>query len=172
MPLTDDEIQRIYLHTRTRLHAFFSRRLQCPDTAADLVQDLYFRLPKLQPAPCTGQEVRNWLFRVAANLSVDYVRAEQRHAGLLEEHYGGKSDIDEAATPEQAASASEQLRALQAALSELPDRCADILYLSRVEGLTYPEIAARLGISTSLVEKEIVRALNHCRRARDEEDHD
>lgn len=172
MPLSDDEIQRIYLHTRTRLHEFFRRRLRCPDTAADLVQDLYLRLPKLEPAPCNGQEVRNWLFRVAANLAVDHLRTEQRHAGLLEEYYGGDTETDDAPTPEQAASAFEQLRALQAALSELPDRCATILYLSRLEALTYPEIAKRLGISTSLVEKEIARALDHCRRARDQENQD
>ena len=165
MPLSDDEIQHIYLHTRPRLQQFFHRRLRCPDTASDLVQDVYLRLPKLEPSPCTSQEVRNWLFRVAANLTVDHVRGEQRRAGLLEEFYGGETEIGETATPEQAALASEQVLQLQAALSELPGRCAEILYLSRIEGLTHAQIAARLGISKSLVEKQVARALDHCRRA-------
>ncbi|MGQ0595008.1 MAG: sigma-70 family RNA polymerase sigma factor, partial [Gammaproteobacteria bacterium] len=67
-------------------------------------------------------------------------------------------------TPEDLVLGSEQIRALQAALAELPSLCAEVLLLSRVEGLTHGEIATRLGVSRSLVEKYVIRALNHCRR--------
>lgn len=63
----------------------------------------------------------------------------------------------------------DRLKRVQNALKELPDQCADVLYLSRIEGYSHAEIAGQLGISKSLVEKHIARALNHCRQVIDEE---
>ncbi len=49
--------------------------------------------------------------------------------------------------------------ALRAAVSDLPDRCREILELSRVHGLRYAEIASALGISVKTVEAQMGKAL-------------
>jgi RNA polymerase sigma-70 factor (ECF subfamily) len=57
---------------------------------------------------------------------------------------------------------------LKRALAELSPLCRDSFMLRKLEGLSHPEIAERLGISRSLVEKHIVNAMKHCRvRLRD-----
>ena len=142
---------------------FLTRRVKCPETASDLLQDIYFRLPRLFPPPGTETEVRAWLFTVASNLSIDYLRRQRRHGEILEHYYSGQPETDTSNLPYQEAQAQQQLQQLQSALRELPDQCAEIVYLSRIEGLTHSQIAGQLGISTSWVEKQIVRALNHCR---------
>ena len=52
---------------------------------------------------------------------------------------------------------------LQRALAELPRLCRESFLLRKIEGLSHPEIAERLGISRALVEKHIVNAMKHCR---------
>ena len=50
---------------------------------------------------------------------------------------------------------------LQRALLELPERTRAIFVLQRFEGLKYKEIADRLGISASSVEKHMMSAIKH-----------
>ena len=52
---------------------------------------------------------------------------------------------------------------LQRALSELPAACRECFLLRKLDGLSHLEIADRLEISRSMVEKHMVRALLHCR---------
>ena len=60
-------------------------------------------------------------------------------------------------------------KTLDEALHELPGKTRDMLILSRLDGLTHGQIAERLGVSRSLVEKRLVQAVLHC-RARIRED--
>ncbi|MNO07493.1 putative RNA polymerase sigma factor FecI [compost metagenome] len=52
---------------------------------------------------------------------------------------------------------------VERALDELPAICRDAFLLRKLEGMTHPEIAERLGISKGMVEKHIVNAMKHCR---------
>lgn len=158
IPFLDRDIQRIYLNVSADLHLFLTRRVKCPETAYDLLQDIYFRLPRLFPPPATETEVRAWLFTVASNLSIDHLRSQRRHGEILEQYYSDQPETDASNMPDRKAQAQQQLQQLQSALRELPDQCADILYLSRIEGLTHSQIAGQLCISTSWVEKQIARA--------------
>jgi RNA polymerase sigma-70 factor (ECF subfamily) len=56
-----------------------------------------------------------------------------------------------------------RLELLERALAELPAVCRDSFLLRKLDGLTHVQIAERLGISRSLVEKHIVNAMKHCR---------
>jgi RNA polymerase sigma-70 factor (ECF subfamily) len=63
--------------------------------------------------------------------------------------------------PDQIAAGREDLRTVSLALLSLPERTRTILILHRLEGLRQREIAQRLGISVSAVEKHLIRALRH-----------
>ncbi len=52
---------------------------------------------------------------------------------------------------------------LSRALNNLPPRCKAVLLMQHREGMTYKEIASRLGVSTHMVKKYVVRALKLCR---------
>ncbi|MDO9106216.1 MAG: RNA polymerase sigma factor [Methylovulum sp.] len=167
MTFTEDDIYLIFLNTRPQIQKFVNRRIRCQDTTADLLQDLYLRLSLLTPTPRSETEIRAWLFTVASNLSIDYLRSQKRHSELLVQYAGNQTEADHREEPERVTQAQDQLWQIQAALAELPEACADMLYLSRIEGLSHAEIAAQLGISTSWVEKQLARALNHCRQSLD-----
>jgi len=165
MAFSDHDVYRIFLNTRPQIQRFLQQRLRCQDTAADLVQDIFLRLTLLKPPPASEIEVRAWLFTVASNLSLDHLRTQKRHHELLDQYLGDATEIDGSAAPERAVQAQDQLQQIQIALMELPDQCAEILYLSRIEGLSHIEIAQQLKISTSWVEKQLAKALLQCRQA-------
>ena len=54
--------------------------------------------------------------------------------------------------------------ALVRALEELPERTRDIFLMRRYEGLAYGDIAERLGISVSAIEKHVAKAVAYIAR--------
>lgn len=69
---------------------------------------------------------------------------------------------DPAAGPEQTVLAQDELRELRAAVTRLPNQCRKVFTLRKIYGLSHAEIAVRLGISVSTVEKHLVKGLRLC----------
>jgi RNA polymerase sigma-70 factor (ECF subfamily) len=55
-----------------------------------------------------------------------------------------------------------QIEELKRALAELPPRRRAIFIAARVDGVSHEEIAQRLGLSRTMVQKELRRAISHC----------
>ena len=66
--------------------------------------------------------------------------------------------IDEP-SPERQVSAREELRRVTELIADLPTKCREAFTLRKVDGLSQREVAQRMGISESTVEKHIGRAL-------------
>ena len=77
------EFRRLYEANRAAVHAYFTGRTGDPQSAADLMQDVFLRawqhLEKLTDMPEDRQ--RAWIFTVARNLSVDAYRHQHTRAG-------------------------------------------------------------------------------------------
>ncbi|MEI6436943.1 MAG: sigma-70 family RNA polymerase sigma factor, partial [Bacteroidota bacterium] len=52
---------------------------------------------------------------------------------------------------------------IDAAISELPEKCREVFILNRFENLKYQQIADKLGISVKTVETQMSKALRHLR---------
>jgi len=159
--LNSADLLKVFLEYRTRIERVLASRLQSRQTAEDIAQDLYFKLPRVAEQFPSQEDARRYLLRMAANAAVDHQRSEGRRAELLA---GMAEALDgvEASTADVVVSRGE-IAQLEEALRELPGKCRDVLYMSRVEGMTHTEIAEELGVSKSLVDKYAVRALVHCR---------
>ena len=72
---------------------------------------------------------------------------------------------------EQIIAGRQRLKRMLAALDALPPRARAVVILRRFENLTYPQIARRLGISVSAVEKHMTRAMTALRLDLLEGDH-
>ncbi len=99
---------------------------------------------------------RAFLFQIATNLGIDRVRRSQlaRRAGIEEIE---EESLSPAA--EETVSQRQSLELIEQALNALPDKCRQAFVLHRFDGLSYAEIAVRLGVSQSMVEKYIIQAL-------------
>ncbi|HHK0213861.1 TPA: RNA polymerase sigma factor [Pseudomonas aeruginosa] len=67
--------------------------------------------------------------------------------------------------PEESAVDADALARLREIVAELPPRTREIFRLNRLEGLTHAEVARRLEISDSSVQKHLARALAHVMQA-------
>jgi RNA polymerase sigma-70 factor (ECF subfamily) len=143
---------------------FLTRRLRCPDTAAEITHETFIRFCRTsQAAPVNN--ARALAYRIALNLAVDYQRkAKVRNTRAVDVDFEEFTDSFQSteAGPEQIAIAQQNLTTLEQALMELPPDCRNAFLWRGIDGLTYLEIAARLGISESMVHKHLTRATAHC----------
>lgn len=151
----------VFVEYQARLKRLLTGRLKSPQTAEDLTQDLYLKLPRVAEHFPTRDDAQRYLVRMALNAAVDHQRVEARRVELLRE--AAEVADGTAPSPEHELIARNEVEQLEQVLKDLPPKCREVLYMSRVQGMTHAEIAAELGVSKSLVDKYAVRALVHCR---------
>jgi len=149
-------------HAR-ELRVYVTHQLRCAHTAADVVQDTFVRLAQ-QPSDAADSNPRAYLYRVAHNLAVDHHRRLERRATESTPHEAMSEIADETPAPERWIDGHRRVAALQRAMIELPVLTQQIFQLNRIEGLTYSEVAKRLGISESSVQKHLARAVQQAMR--------
>lgn len=71
--------------------------------------------------------------------------------------------------PERVLIGKDRLAEAVAILMELPERPRTVFVLRRIEGLRYKDIAARLGISVSAIERHMKRAVLHLMKRLEDE---
>jgi RNA polymerase sigma factor (sigma-70 family) len=124
----------------------------------DLCQDVYIRIyeaaQKEIPDPAKA-----FVFATARNLLIDRIRKE--HVVSIE----AVADLDalgialDEPGPDRSAMARQELRQLQAALDRLPPRWRDAVVMRKIEGLSRPEIAARMGIAEPTVSQHLAAGM-------------
>lgn len=151
---------------RGELLTYMRRRVRDADTAADLTQDTLLRLLAYRDAPDI-QNLALLMYRIAHNTVLEHWRT--RHRRHARQHVPLEAVEPLAvggASVEQAVAARRALQQLHRhTLPALPPKCRQAFMLNRFDGLSYPEVAAVMGISVKMVEKHISRALAACRAA-------
>lgn len=157
-------VERLFAQQGGALRAFLLRRTRRHPEAADIAQEVYVRMLRI---PDMGA-IRNpeaYLFTVAGNLAKEYAQRASRDRMAV--------DVDDPAVQEQLAElplfggeldTEERIARLREVLAQLSPKCRAAVELQYWHGLSYEEIALRLGISTHMVKKYLSQGLMHCRR--------
>lgn len=153
-------LQELLVDRYGDLKARLARRLGSQEWAEDALQDTYVRLGGAE----ITDHVRNptaYLFRTAFNIALNRVRSDNRRLSAVEVD-GLLHIADEAPDALQIFEARADILRLKDIIAKLPGRQQAILLASRVEGVSRQEIAARFGISVSMVDKELQQAQEYC----------
>lgn len=171
------ERYRPYLLLLARVQ--IGRRLQGKVDESDLVQDAYLGAHRDFPQfrGSTEGEFLAWLRQILASLLANLVRhyqGTQRRDVRLERQLTSELDqssqtldrglVAPQSSPSQQASRREQSVMLAEALGRLPADWRELLVLRHLEGLTFPEVATRMGRTIDSVKKLWPRALAGLRR--------
>ncbi len=171
------ESYRTYLTLLAQVQ--IGRRLQGKVDAADVVQDAFLGAYRdfRQFRGTTEKEFLGWLRQILAYVLANLVRyyqgAQRRDVRLERQltidldqssHALDRGLVADQSSPSQQAARREQAVLLAEALARLPELWRDLLVLRHLEGLTFPEVAQRLGRTVDSVKKQWPRALASLRR--------
>ncbi|WP_245889914.1 RNA polymerase sigma factor [Fulvimonas soli] len=159
LPATRTDFEVFVRGQRDTLVRLLRRRVPCEEDAQDLAQESLERLMRYRThAPESWARL---LYRIAVNALNDRLRrararGDAQYLSLDEAALDLPStDLDH----EQQVAQRQELVLLQRALLGLPPRCREVYLLNRIEGMSYTQIAAHLGISVKAVEKHVGKAL-------------
>jgi len=152
----------LYAAEHGRLRRLLIQRGVPAWAAADAVQEAFLRL---LGAPTEDvRDLRSYLFRIAGNIVIDEHRRRVRVGALIDFSVAlDASAPDPSPSPDAALMSAETLAELERALSDLSPRSREVLLLHKFEGLSYSEIADRLGIAKNTVMVHMANAMSTLR---------
>lgn len=155
-------IETLYGDHHGWLRGWLRKKLGNSFDAADLAHDTYVRIIASGTTPQPEQS-RRYLTQVANGLLIDLYRRRKIEAAYLE----AVALLPEAQSPSEEARALvlEALVEIDTILHKLPAKVRMALLLCKLDGLGYQEIAKRLNVSVSSVEKYVAAALLACYQA-------
>ncbi len=154
----EQKVSEVFELLRDPVYRYVCRLIGKRAEAEDLTQETFLRLYySLQKGHAMGN-VRPWLYRVAHNLAIDWLRQQGRLEQIEEDALPLAAAIDASPNAEQRLLASERRQRLRAVLAQLSTQQRHCLFL-RAEGLGYREIGEVLGIGISTVATFLGRAI-------------
>ena len=154
----EQKVAEVFELLRDPIYRYICRLIGKRTEAEDLTQETFLRLyDSLQKGQAMGN-VRPWLYRVAHNLAIDWLRQLGRLEQIEEDLSPSTMPIDAAPNAEQRLLAQERQRTLRRVLAQLSPQQRHCLFL-RAEGLGYREIGDVLGIGISSVSTFLGRAI-------------
>jgi len=138
------------------LFNFYLRLTGNRTISEDLVQEVFFRMLKYRQTYRTETPFRAWMYQIARNARVDYLRRQRPETSW-------EPEMSPAVLPTDTAQQSEEAALLHRALMRLPEDKREVLVLSRFQDLKYEEIAQLLGCETGTVKTRVHRALQELR---------
>ena len=157
-------IEKLFAEHGGALQRYIYRRIRSKSDAPDLAQEVYVRMLRVSDTEAIRNPQR-YLFTVASNLVKEHAAGELRLTT--------SADLDESTVAERLGDlpaldseleSAQMLERLGMVLEQLPARWRTALILQHRYGLTYQEIAERLGVSANMVKKYLAQGLAHCRR--------
>lgn len=145
------ELERLFGKLRRLLRS----RGRSADDTEDLMQEAFLRL-QVYTRENVVQHTEAFMVRTVLNLSAEMGRKSK----YLQTNDGADATVlvDPAPLPDEVLAGQQRLLRLREGLQHLNPRPREVFLLNRVDGYSYVQIAERLGISVSMVEKHIARA--------------
>lgn len=125
------------------------------DLADDIVQEVFLKL-WTNRGDVKVDTVKSLLYTIASNT----IKNHFKHQKVVY-NFQKQDQTNEFSDEADADLRQEELdRKLQNALSEIPEKSREVFLMNRIEGLTYSDIADRLGLSVKAIEKRMSEALS------------
>ena len=164
--ISGDEMafELIFHRTKGKLKGFLKKVLPYGEDEESILQEIYLNLWSGRKSIQTDKNFESWLFAIVRNRVIDVMRKRLHKEKYLEDLYaqlkeGRENSLDTLAVVEY----SELEKKIFELIEKLPGKRQLIFRLSRIEGLTYREIARKLNVSENTVDLQIRSALSFLR---------
>ncbi len=158
MPTNAIALSRLLVNERPSLLRMLGRVVD-RSMVEDAAQTLWLRVQKVEDDPPI-KDKRSFLFALAANVAWDHGRELARQRRIQVEAEAILWGPEPAASADTVMIARDELARVLEAADGLSEPTRTIFWLNRIEEVPQREIAERLGVSRTTVEKHIRRALS------------
>ena len=125
------------------------------DLADDIVQEVFLKLwSNLKDVK--EETVKALLYTIASNTIKNHFKHQKVVFNFQKQDQNNNTEDEADSNLRQ----EELNRKLQDALAEIPEKAREVFLMNRIEGLTYVDIAERLGLSVKAIEKRMSEALS------------
>ena len=162
-----DAFRALVVRYQRKVYAVALGIVKDPDLAWDVAQEAFVRVHQ-HLADFKGEaSFSTWVLRIGSHLAIDALRKERTSSKEdideirdADVHEGGEGILATAlgSDPQQNALRRELAGKMTEALAQLPEKHRTILVLREVEGLSYEELAERLGIHKGTVMSRLFHA--------------
>jgi len=139
-----------------------------PDDAYEIAQEAFISAWKGLRFFRGESSFSTWLYRLASNAAIDFIRREKRQSGpgdfSLDDEDTYIEPSDPSPSPQQQAEGAELRQALAKGLAHLSPEHRQVLLLRELQGLSYDEIAESLDLDLGTVKSRIARAREKLRK--------
>jgi RNA polymerase sigma factor (sigma-70 family) len=157
-------VGRLFAEQRGALLRFFRQRIRSKADAQDLAQEVYLRMLRVRDEGAIRDPVL-YLYTVANNLVKEHAVLDRRQASGIEiEKIAAHEQLEMLPEFDGELDLERRVARLRVVLKQLRPKWQAAVELYFTHGLSYREIAARLGVSPQMVKKYVAQALLHCRR--------
>lgn len=160
--------EQLYRRHNDGLYRYLLRLSLNRATAEDLYQEVWSRIVKSRQQYRPTAKFTTYLYRIAHNCFIDFVRRNKRYAADVSIDVG--EIVDSSETPEQAAERQRFRTRLFYALAQLPDEQRDVFLLHEEAGLSVDEIAVTTGVNRETAKSRLRYANKKLRAALAEPD--
>lgn len=127
--------------------------------AEEIVSDAFFEVWESRKELAKIENIQAWLYRIVYNKSISFLRKENRQKGVISLDEVDDFTFELCLSQEEKLIKKEKLVSLNKAISSLPSKCRHVLYLVKIEGMSYAKVAELLNISTKTVSNHLTFAM-------------
>ena len=138
------------------LRSWLRGRRISPEDIEDVIQETYSRL-LMADSVAHIRSPRTYAFQIAGSILIDYLRRLKVVPISSVSNLDHLQVVSDFPSPETEAIGRDELDRLGRAISALPARMQEVFRLRRIDGLSQREVAEKIGISESTVEKHMAR---------------
>ena len=145
---------------------FFHVRKMIKETelVEDLVQEVFMKAFKNLPSYSSDYAFSTWLYRIATNHTIDYLRKKKLQTLSINDPYKSKDGEVEIQLPDETYATDKKIikkerkQIVQDAIAYLPEKYRDVIRLRHMEEFSYDEISEELDLPLGTVKAHIFRA--------------
>src|SRR3984957_12843042 len=151
-------MDRLSIYSR-RMRKILLRRGRTCAEADDLIQEAFLRMEEYCDKGGAVRQPEGFLVRTVLRLAINARRDEHRDLYADKQSEELELILDTSPAPDEVLAGDQCLERMRVALDAVSRRTRDILFMHRLDGLTYAQIAQQTGLSISAIEKHIASAL-------------
>ena len=149
-----EAFETLYRQHAARIYTLACRMAGSPEDGEDLLQEIFLQAHRKLGSFKGDSAVGTWLYRLALNHCLDYVRSRQAKMSRITETLDAETSIEPVARRETPIARLD----LERAIDRLPEGCREAFVLHDVEGFDHKEVGELLGIAEGTSKSQVFKA--------------